>query len=47
MPTGIKLTEIPAAAPAERIAQPEGGGGGGLSADDAALQARLDNLRRE
>ncbi|SAM06272.1 hypothetical protein [Absidia glauca] len=27
----------------ERVAQAEGG----LSADDAALQARLDNLRRE
>lgn len=43
MPTGIKQTEAPSAAPAERIAQAEGG----LSADDAALQARLDNLRRE
>ncbi|KAI9356083.1 Snf7-domain-containing protein [Pilaira anomala] len=43
VPTGIKQTEAPSAAPAERIAQAEGG----LSADDAALQARLDNLRRE
>lgn len=40
-PTGIKQpTAAPAAA--ERIPQAEG-----LSADDAALQARLDNLRRE
>ncbi|KAI8060277.1 charged multivesicular body protein 2a [Gongronella butleri] len=41
-PTGIKT-----AAPkeTERVAQLDGGGG--LSADDAALQARLDNLRRE
>ncbi|KAI9306515.1 Snf7-domain-containing protein [Cunninghamella echinulata] len=39
-PTGIKqATPAPAT---ERLAQAEG-----LSADDAALQARLDNLRRE
>lgn len=39
-PTGIKqVTPAPAT---ERLAQAEG-----LSADDAALQARLDNLRRE
>ncbi|ORZ15070.1 Snf7-domain-containing protein [Absidia repens] len=40
-PTGIKQTTP--VATTERVAQAEGG----LSADDAALQARLDNLRRE
>ncbi|ORZ12237.1 Snf7-domain-containing protein [Absidia repens] len=40
-PTGIK--QASPVATTERVAQAEGG----LSADDAALQARLDNLRRE
>ncbi|KAI7875100.1 charged multivesicular body protein 2a [Lichtheimia hyalospora FSU 10163] len=40
-PTGIKQPATAAPA-AERVPQAEG-----LSADDAALQARLDNLRRE
>ncbi|OBZ85998.1 Metacaspase-1 [Choanephora cucurbitarum] len=40
-PSGLKMPE--SSVPSERIAQPEGG----LSVDDAALQARLDNLRRE
>ncbi|KAI8329073.1 charged multivesicular body protein 2a-like protein [Chlamydoabsidia padenii] len=40
-PTGIKQSTP--VATTERVAQAEGG----LSADDAALQARLDNLRRE
>ncbi|KAG1047951.1 hypothetical protein G6F43_009630 [Rhizopus delemar] len=43
IPTGIKQPEGPLASSHERIAQPEGA----LSSDDAALQARLDNLRRE
>lgn len=43
VPTGIKQSEAPLSSPGERVAQAEGG----LSADDAALQARLDNLRRE
>ncbi|KAG1446731.1 hypothetical protein G6F56_009480 [Rhizopus delemar] len=42
-PSGIKQTEAPSVAPQERVAQTEGS----LSAGDAALQARLDNLRRE
>lgn len=44
VPTGIKQSEPAVSSPAasERVAQTEG-----LSADDAALQARLDNLRRE
>ncbi|RUP07377.1 hypothetical protein BC936DRAFT_140203 [Jimgerdemannia flammicorona] len=40
-PTGIKQKQSSAAA-AERIPQAEG-----MMSDDAALQARLDNLRRE
>ncbi|KAI8076867.1 vacuolar sorting protein DID4 [Halteromyces radiatus] len=40
-PTGIKQSTP--VSTNERVAQTEGG----LSADDAALQARLDNLRRE
>ncbi|CAO3593335.1 unnamed protein product [Absidia cylindrospora] len=40
-PTGIK--QATPVATTERVAQAEGG----LSVDDAALQARLDNLRRE
>ncbi|KAI8885427.1 Snf7-domain-containing protein [Backusella circina FSU 941] len=43
VPTGIKQASSPVAAPVEKVAQAEGG----LSSDDAALQARLDNLRRE
>ncbi|KAG1226345.1 hypothetical protein G6F35_002959 [Rhizopus arrhizus] len=43
VPTGIKQAEVPVTSSGERIAQTEGS----LSADDAALQARLDNLRRE
>ncbi|CAO3698004.1 unnamed protein product [Rhizopus stolonifer] len=43
VPTGIKQSEAPLSSPGERVAQAEGG----LSVDDAALQARLDNLRRE
>ncbi|ORE07855.1 hypothetical protein BCV72DRAFT_204681, partial [Rhizopus microsporus var. microsporus] len=43
VPSGIKQAEAPLGSSGERIAQAEGG----LSADDAALQARLDNLRRE
>jgi charged multivesicular body protein 2A len=43
IPTGIKQSERPLASSHEKIAQPEGA----LSSDDAALQARLDNLRRE
>ncbi|KAI9012622.1 charged multivesicular body protein 2a [Phycomyces nitens] len=42
-PTGIHMASSPAMAH-ERVAQAEGGD---LSADDAALQARLNNLRRE
>ena len=44
VPTGIKQSEpaMPSPVASERVAQTEG-----LSADDAALQARLDNLRRE
>ncbi len=43
IPTGIKQSEGSLASSHRRIAQPEGA----LSSDDAALQARLDNLRRE
>ncbi|KAG0743169.1 hypothetical protein G6F35_014182 [Rhizopus arrhizus] len=43
IPTSIKQSEGPLASSHEKIAQPEGA----LSSDDAALQARLDNLRRE
>ncbi|CAO3623899.1 unnamed protein product [Mucor hiemalis] len=44
VPTGFKQSASPVASNNERVAQAEGGG---MSSDDAALQARLDNLRRE
>lgn len=43
VPTGFKQTAPPVASTNERVAQTEAG----MSSDDAALQARLDNLRRE
>ncbi|KAI8982005.1 caspase domain-containing protein [Mycotypha africana] len=42
VPTGLKHSEPVTVSSTEKVAQTEG-----LSADDAALQARLDNLRRE
>ncbi|KAI8886561.1 Snf7-domain-containing protein [Backusella circina FSU 941] len=43
VPTGLKQSAVAENPTTERVAQAEGG----LSSDDAALQARLDNLRRD